>query len=335
MSAEIARDRSALLAERLQSGIPLTERPYACLASELGCDEETVLTLANGLIRDGYVRSFGAFVDFGRLGYEGLLCGFIVPEEQLPRVVSRLDGREVTHNYIRAHRVNLWLTALLKRAEKHLFMDRARSCGVPFVALAAIKRLKLRPVFSFNPVCGLELSEPEPENFCCFSAGQDEEAPAVLSDTAAAALAALQNDFPVTQKPFEPAAQAIGINVAELLELLKELKAARVLRRIGVSLHHTRIGYSANALAAWLTEDASSGAASFPWVSHCYIRDVVENTLPFKWPYTLYTMLHAPDEASLAIRLKTMRDAISPQDSVVLPTVKELKKTRPVIKPFI
>jgi DNA-binding Lrp family transcriptional regulator len=128
----------------------------------------------------------------------------------------------------------------------------------------------------------------------------------------------------------------MGLTVPELLKLLEALKAARVLRRIGASLHHVRVGYSANALAAWLTPEKNdvelANSASFPWVSHCYIRDIIESNLPFDWPYTLYTMLHAPDSASLDARLKTMHDVLSPEDSVALPTVKELKKTRLVLK---
>ena len=78
----------ALLAERLQRGIALVEHPYRMIASELGCDEAMVLTLTNELIREGYIRSFGAFVDFERLGYDSLLCGLAVPEERISSVVS-------------------------------------------------------------------------------------------------------------------------------------------------------------------------------------------------------------------------------------------------------
>jgi DNA-binding Lrp family transcriptional regulator len=343
--------RAASLAEHLQEGIAIVERPYMELASRLGCDEATVLELAKGLVRDGYIRSLGAFADFERLGYQGMLLGLAVPEPLLfgsQGVASRLDGPEITHNYVRAHQVNMWATAVVTKAgagvgvgaSKTGVMERLRSCGVPFVALGTEARLKLRPVFHFEKARREGDFRPHtapPHSGGLFGEGTGLEVLGRDAISGLAALRALQSDFPLIPRPFEPAARALGCSVNHLLELLRSLERLGVLRRIGASLHHRRVGYAANALVAWLPHEkddvyaAGRLASSFPWVSHCYIRRIIESTLPFDWPYTLYTMLHAGDEIALAARLREMESALSPQCKVVMPTVMELKKVRPLI----
>ena len=326
------------LAERLQEGLSLTERPYLTIAEKLGCREETVLALADELIREGVVRSFGAFVNFNRLGYEGFLCGLVVPEERISALALLLDERrEVTHNYLRAHRVNMWFTALLKGPEaRKRFMDETlHAFGCPFVVLSTNTRLKLRPTFHF-PFTEKETSEKEMRGDGCPDESRFPEVPErLLHADALKALSLLQRNFPIVPRPFDRAAEELGCSTSGLLDLLRTLTQAHVLRRIGVSLHHRRMGYVSNALVAWQTDiaretvgEAGSKASRFSWVSHCYVREVSECSLPFAWPYPLYTMLHALDAESLAQRIQAMKDVLLPWDLAVLPTVRELKKTR-------
>lgn len=316
------------LGEILQRGIPLVEHPYAALASELDCDEATVLTLTEELIREGYIRSFGAFVDFERLGYQGLLCGLSVPESRMEAVAASLNAlNEVTHNYLREHDVNMWCTVLLKgQTETARFVEGViRSCECPLVVLRTEKRLKLQPSFRFL----------HDESAGAWGKGDDEgsEWPAgdSFDETLLKFVTPLQRNFPVVPEPFDLAARKAELSVPQLLKILRSLKEKRILRRIGASLHHRRMGYNANALIAWnadFTADWGTRASAFPWVSHCYRRKVVENTLEEDWPYGLYTMVHAADPMALAERIRVMKSELAFRDIVVLSTVRELKKTR-------
>jgi DNA-binding Lrp family transcriptional regulator len=104
-----------------------------------------------------------------------------------------------------------------------------------------------------------------------------------------------------------------------------------IVRRVGASLDHRRVGYGMNALVAWDVgkegQEKGERAARFPWVSHCYLREVLASTFLRPWPFALYTMLHARSEAAFAARVEEMREALA-CPAVVLPTVRELKKTR-------
>ncbi|MDR1875162.1 MAG: hypothetical protein LBQ90_09160 [Synergistaceae bacterium] len=312
------------LAERLQAGLPLTERPFGDIAVELGCDEATVLCLTEQMIREGLIRSLGAFVDFERLGYEGLLCGLVVPAERIEEVTGALcDRREVTHAYLRGHEANLWCTALLK-GERARFMEVLRGLRCPFVALRTEMRLKLRPTFRFSEREGddeeFSVNLGTPGGPTSLSLAEVAE---VCSEEDVAVLAALQR-LPVVSRPFD----------GPTLERLRCLKRRGVLRRVGASLDHRRVGYGANALVAWdvgeggrYGREKGERAARFSWVSHCYLREVLAGTLPFAWPWTLFTMLHARTEATLVTRVGEMKEVLA-CPAVVLPTVRELKKTR-------
>ena len=93
------------------------------------------------------------------------------------------------------------------------------------------------------------------------------------------------------------------------------------------TLRHQNSGFTANAMAAWQVPEArveSAGAimAAFPQVSHCYGRKPTG-----RWPYTLYTMIHAADEASCRETARQMARATGIDRYVLLFSLKELKKT--------
>ena len=62
--------------------------------------------------------------------------------------------------------------------------------------------------------------------------------------------------------------------------------------------------------------------ASFQEVTHCYRRDPAPT-----WPYNLYTMVHAADEATCHAIAKKISQATAVKDYTLLFSRKELKKT--------
>lgn len=326
------------VADLLQDGLPLTERPYLALAGMLGCAEADVLEAVRRLAADGTIRSFGAFVDYGRLGYEGFLCGASVPEAAIPRVAAFLnEKREVTHNYLRAGEVNLWFTAILRPNEIDSLEVELRGLGHPFVLLRTERRIKLMPCFHMGGEreaagagdvegAGLSRASPgatEPMNRRGAPGAED-----------VALLAALQEAFPIEPAPYARIAQRFGVDTDTLLARLTALRRDGVLRRIGASLHHLRAGYAANALLALdygaPEADLAAGTAlaEYPWLSHCYLRSVASCTLSRAWPYRLYAMIHAKSGAELRERISVAGDTWGLRGMCAMGTVRELKKAR-------
>jgi len=149
----------------------------------------------------------------------------------------------------------------------------------------------------------------------------------MLTDIEKKVIASIQQDMPVVARPYSQIARRIGLSETVLLETLQRLCARGVIRRFGATLRHQRTGYRANAMGAWRVpelriEHVGQVMASFRQVSHCYRR----NPTP-QWPYNLYTMIHADDEAACRETAREMARAAAVDDYALLFSREELKKT--------
>ena len=102
-------DRDIL--NRIQSGFPITTRPYRTIAEDLGLSESEVLKRVSRLKASGIIRRIGGNFTPEKLGFVSTLCAAKVPEEKISQfgeVVNRYPG--VTHNYRRENTYNIWFT---------------------------------------------------------------------------------------------------------------------------------------------------------------------------------------------------------------------------------
>ena len=102
-------DRDIL--NRIQSGFPITTRPYRTIAEDLGLSESKVLKRVSRLKASGIIRRIGGNFTPEKLGFVSTLCAAKVPEDkisQFAEVVNRYPG--VTHNYRRENTYNIWFT---------------------------------------------------------------------------------------------------------------------------------------------------------------------------------------------------------------------------------
>ncbi|MDX1605334.1 MAG: Lrp/AsnC family transcriptional regulator [Candidatus Competibacterales bacterium] len=91
-----------------QRDLPLTPRPFAAIAAELGVDEARVLDALQDLTRRGLISRVGPVFAPRRAGV-GTLAALAVPPARLEAVARLVSGYpEVNHNYQREHRYNLW-----------------------------------------------------------------------------------------------------------------------------------------------------------------------------------------------------------------------------------
>ena len=149
----------------------------------------------------------------------------------------------------------------------------------------------------------------------------------MLTDLEKKIILAVQEDIPVEERPFLNMAKDIGITEEKFLTVLQDLCDRGVIRRLGATLRHQKSGFKANAMIAWqVDEDQVSRIgeimASFIEVSHCYCRGPKPD-----WPYNLYTMVHAHDEASCLEIAGKMSEKAGVAHYTALFSQKELKKT--------
>jgi DNA-binding Lrp family transcriptional regulator len=101
----------------------------------------------------------------------------------------------------------------------------------------------------------------------------------------------LDQQIPLTERPFLQISERIGISEEKLLSILRRWKEQGALRRIGAILYHRRAGFIANAMCVWPVSEeilsAGTCVAGHPEVTHCYQRPRLE-----AFPFDLYAMIH-------------------------------------------
>ncbi|WP_097003547.1 Lrp/AsnC family transcriptional regulator [Lacrimispora amygdalina] len=137
----------------------------------------------------------------------------------------------------------------------------------------------------------------------------------------------LQGKLPLVPEPYKAIADEIGISEKELLDYIKELKNNKTLRRIGAVLNHRSVGFLANAMVVWFVpaeriKEVTDIMVSFPQVSHCYEREVLNN-----WRYNIYTMIHSDSFDLCDEIIKKVSQMTHINNYEVLYSTKELKKS--------
>jgi len=148
-----------------------------------------------------------------------------------------------------------------------------------------------------------------------------------LSELEKKIIAAIQGDIPIAERPYLEIAEKLEISEDELLRSLEALDNRGIVRRFGATLRHQKSGFSANAMAAWQVDEdraveVGEKMATFKEVSHCYRRNPTA-----RWPYNLYTMIHAKDVASCKDIVCKISETTSITEYTILFSRKELKKT--------
>jgi len=103
----------------LQGNIPVCRRPFAEMAAALGAEESFVLERVRELKAAGYLRRIGTFFNSDNLGYRGTLVALEVAPAEIGTVAESINAyNEVTHNYEREGKFNLWFTLLTLNADR-------------------------------------------------------------------------------------------------------------------------------------------------------------------------------------------------------------------------
>ena len=104
---------------RLQDGFPISERPYAEVAAELGTDEATLMARIDALLEAGVLTRFGPLYHAEQLGGGLTLAAMSIPPEDFERVAAQVNAfPEVAHNYARDHELNMWFVLATETPER-------------------------------------------------------------------------------------------------------------------------------------------------------------------------------------------------------------------------
>lgn len=111
-------DTDRAILNRMQDDLPLTERPYAQVAEQLGITEDNLLARLARMKDERVITRFGPFFDAAAMGGAFCLCAMAVPPEDFETVLTKVNAHpEVAHNYERTHRLNMWFVLATETPE--------------------------------------------------------------------------------------------------------------------------------------------------------------------------------------------------------------------------
>jgi DNA-binding Lrp family transcriptional regulator len=140
-------------------------------------------------------------------------------------------------------------------------------------------------------------------------------------------LAALEGGLPLVAEPYEAIGKRLGMIGKEVLERIKNLQDAGVIRRFRARINQRQLGIAANALVAWNCNGRAAGEAgallaAFPCITHCYERKPV----PGRWDYSLYTVHHGFSREEVHDEVRRIADQAGLSDYLILFSTEEFKR---------
>ena len=311
----------------VQAEFPLTTEPFSALGRRLGVSSDELVHRIKRLKAEGIVRLIGPVFDARRLGYHTTLVGMKVAGELLGKAAQIMSAHpRVSHCYERDHDFNFWFTLAMPteeniESELHKLGNRIKANVT--LNLPAVKVFKIGAYFNTG---GGDSPAPNASVVDSSFLGKD----VALSPTDRAVVNELQQDLPLTARPFDQMSARLPMGVDEFLSHCQALIQRGVMRRFSASISHNILGFVANAMGCWkvpadMVETAGRKMATVQEISHCYER----KTSPL-WPYNLYAMMHAhTKETCESIAGKASAETgLDENGFVLLFSTKEVKKTR-------
>ncbi|RLG59658.1 MAG: Lrp/AsnC family transcriptional regulator [Candidatus Hydrothermarchaeota archaeon] len=87
----------------------------------------------------------------------------------------------------------------------------------------------------------------------------------------------IQEDLPLTKRPFKSIADRLGVAEEEVIDRIKRLKEQGVIRKFGLRIDSQAVGYASTLLAIKVPEEMLDKVAEelckYESVTHCYARE--------------------------------------------------------------
>ena len=133
-------------------------------------------------------------------------------------------------------------------------------------------------------------------------------------------LNAIQSNFPINPKPYHELGKELHLSADEVLERVKALKAAGIIRRIGGNFYSHRLSYTSTLCAARVPKEKIQRFVEvvnrYAGVTHNYLR---------KHDFNVWFTFIAPDTSSIESALREIEDKTGVKEIYSLPAVRMFK----------
>ena len=322
-------DTDKRLMNLLQSSFPLDAEPYTLIATAAELELEELTRRTQRLLDERIIREITPIFDTRALGYASMLVAAKVDAEHPHRAAEIINSHPgVSHNYLRSHEFNLWFT-IATPPDSRLGLEGTLEALERLTGAESIRQLPTLRLFKIN--MNLEMEKGTDALAAPVDTSPPRELdPQPYGDRDIAVIRALQGPMEVTERPFDRAADEVGMTTADLLDHLRGMVERKLLRRVAAILFHRRAGFSANGMGVWRVPDqriveVGSRMASVRGISHCYQRPTYAD-----WPYSVFTMAHgrSKEECDAILDSIAAEHRLHGEDRATLYSSTEFKKVR-------
>jgi siroheme decarboxylase len=313
----------------LQSSFPLEREPFAAIAGEADIDVGEAKARTQRLLDERIIREITPIFDTRALGYSSMLVAAKVDSDNPHRAAAIINAHPgVSHNYLRTHEFNLWFT-IATPPDSRLGLEGTLDVLKRLTGAESIRQLPTLVLFKIN--MNLEMERGTDALAAQIDAAPPRELEAQPYDERdVGVIRALQGPMDVADRPYDAAAEEVGLSSDDFLDHLRGMVDRKLLRRVAAILYHRRAGFSANGMGVWRVPEpdvleVGRRMAAVRGISHCYQRPTYAD-----WPYSVFTMAHGRSKEECDAILDRIAEdhGLHGDDRAVLYSSTEFKKVR-------
>ncbi len=321
-------EEQARILTYVQARFPLCENPYDEIGKECGVSGDDAYRFIRRMRETGDIRRLGAVFNSRGMGYSSTLCALAVTNPaDIDSVASVVNSYiEVTHNYLRDGRYNVWFTVIASSQERLqlILSDIMRRTGYRDVLnLPATRLFKICVAFDMTtgqadggiaesthnkrrnesadnrPYTGSNRSHAAIRQLPSMAQGSSDS----FSEFDRALIRIMQGNISLGPHPFADTAhelnqQGFSCTSETVISKLRDWIDDGVARRVVAIIQHRKMGFAYNAMSVWDiaesdVENAGRLMADNSHVSHCYERPRTTS-----WPTNMYAMIHGKEAAT-------------------------------------
>lgn len=312
----------------IQRQFPLVREPYDAIGREVGVAGDEVIRRIEALKRGKVIRQISAIFDTRVLGYHSTLVAARIPKDRLSEGAKAVNSHPgVSHNYERNNEFNLWYTVAVP-PDSRLGLEGTVDVMHHISGAEKTRILPTLKLFKIGVTLDMKEGATAKKEAPQYGEADRQGADRNVSEDDKAAIRALQEDIPLTPRPFDLWGKEVGLSHEELLERAYDLQERKIMRRFSAVLYHRKAGFRANAMGVWKVpegreEEVGNIFAQYQAVSHCYQRPTYED-----WPYALFSMVHGRTVEECEAVLDAMAEETGLTERESLYSTREYKKTR-------
>lgn len=292
-----------------QRNFPLEPLPFEQIARRLNTSPERVLQTLKDLQARGAVSRVGPVFRPNTVG-ASTLAAMSVPARKLDDIAAIINQfPQVNHNYEREHHYNLWfvVTAENTQALNETLRQIQLESGYHVLSLPLVKDYHIDLGFRMNLDHQHDIVE-EPADHGEPAGHYERE---TLFGDAEDLIEVIQAGLPLVARPYQAIANRLGCSEQAVIDKLRNMIDAGIIKRLGVVVRHHELGYHANAMVVWDVHDEQVDELGHrlgrqDCVTLCYQRP---RRLP-DWRYNLFCMVHGRDRDDVLECIARMVDGL-------------------------